>query len=141
MNPFSDIVKIDDRRNLTDSRLITISSPAGGGKSLAINTMILNYLKSGINVLLFSEKETRPLNGLFTLKELNKKNLGSLVMFNMFFENTIKDFNRKITHYLEFLTGSCVIIIDGPMFENVPNYFLYKKHHLMDIGRSRRFFI
>ena len=127
MNPFLDIVKVDNERNLTNSCLITVGSAAGQGKSLVINTMILNYLKSGINVLLFSEKETRSLNGLFTLKELNKKNLGSLIMFNMFFENIIKDFNRKIAHYLEFMIGSTVIIIDGPMFEMIPNSFSYKK--------------
>jgi hypothetical protein len=56
MNPFVDIVKVNKSKTLIDSKLIIVGSQCGGGKTTAIHTMILNYIKSGVNVILFKIK-------------------------------------------------------------------------------------
>lgn len=128
MNPFEDIVKVDKDNNLKDSKLITVDSSVGGGKTVAIHTMILNYIKSGINVILFSETQGRSTRVLFAHFKLNfnKETMGKLITFPLFFEDTIQLFNRTVEHHLEFLAGNTVIVIDGPMFENQQS-FSYKK--------------
>jgi hypothetical protein len=130
MNPFVDIIKVDKNRNLQDSRLITVGSKCGQGKTIAIHTMILNYILSGINVVLFSEVQGRSTRMLFHyLNSLNldKKTIGRFVTFPMIFEDTIEGFNKIVARNLEFMIGTTVLVIDGPMFEMQPNSFSYKR--------------
>jgi hypothetical protein len=130
MNPFVDIVKVDENRNLEDSRLIIVGSKCGEGKTIAIHTMILNYILSGINVILFSETQERSTRMLFNhLDSLNldKKTIGQFVTLPLIFEDTIEGFNRAVAHNLEFMIGATVLIIDGPMFEMQSDSFSYKK--------------
>jgi hypothetical protein len=129
MNPFSDIVKVDKNRNLQDSRLITVGSTCGGGKTTAIHTMILNYIKSGVNVILFSETYEHSTEAHFHHIQMNfkKETMGILVTFPLFLEDTIESFNIAISNRLEFLKGTSVIVIDCPMFNLQNNSFSYKK--------------
>jgi hypothetical protein len=130
MNPFTDIVTVNENRTLVDSRLITVGSASGQGKTIAIHTMILNYILSGVNVILFSEARERCSNVLFNYLNSLKvevKLLGNITMFPLISEDTIQEFNKKIANQLKFANGSSVIIIDGPMFDLRRNSFSYKK--------------
>ena len=111
MNPFSDIVCVESG-NLLHSQFIVVGSSAGQGKSLVLSTMAFNYMKAGVNVILFSENPQRYIGFDINSLKVNKKSLGQLIIHNVFYEDSIQAFNQKIAHHLEFLTGSCVIIID-----------------------------
>lgn len=126
MNPFSDIVRVNESKNIIYPQLITVGSSAGQGKSLVIFTMAINYIKAGVNVILFSEMPQRYKSFDINSLKVNKNQLGRLFICNLFYEDTIQAFNQKIAHHLEFLIGSCVIIIDGPMFD-LNNSFSYTK--------------
>src|SRR3972149_2300164 len=126
MNPFSDIVRVDESKNIIYPQLIGVGSTSGHGKSLVMTTIAFNFIKSVVNVLLFSESSRRFRNTDLVSHEL-EKTLGKLIILDFFYEDTIQSFNQKIAHHLEFLTGSCVIIIDGPMFDLNNNSFSYTK--------------
>lgn len=126
MNLLSNI-KVDKNHNLTEPRLTMISAMAGHGKTLLVRTMIMNYLKSGINVILFCEtNEECTFDNIQKLK-LENQQLGQLIVFNMTFADDIRDFNSLISKELEFMINSCVIIIDRPMFMYNQNSFIYTK--------------
>lgn len=129
MNPFSEIIKVDKKNNLIEPQLITIGASVGGGKTVAINTMVANYVLSGINVILFSETKRHSAEILFKHIDESKANsiIGNLIIFDMFIEDTIQNFNKKIIHCISYTKGSCVIIMDGPFFENQPDAFSYTK--------------
>jgi hypothetical protein len=139
MNPFSDISKIDESQNLPNYRLITIGSKCGDGKTLAIHTIVMNYINSGINVLLFSETQARSTEFLFRnidVKRNENKKLGNLITFNLIFETALESFHKKIIYYAQFMVGGFVIIIDGPMLDFTKESFSYIK-----FGENTRFVI
>jgi hypothetical protein len=130
MNPFVDIVKVDENRKLIGSKLITVSSTCGHGKTSIIYDMILNYIKSGINVVLFSEQREEAREILFRFLDVanwNRDTIGRLIIFPLFFEDSIQKFNKTMNQYLEFSESNTAIIIDGPMFDLQKNSFSYKK--------------
>ncbi len=124
MNPLIDI-KINKQGFLSEPKLIGISAMAGHGKTLIIRTLILDYIKSGINVILFSEtNEEHTFENIKNIKP-KKQFLGTLAVFNMSFADDIKNFNSIILQQLKFMTGNFIIIIDRPMFLYNDNSFIY----------------
>jgi len=129
MNPFLDITISEKNKEINRPSLIGIGSSAGGGKTIALNTMILGYIQSGINVILFSEQYNSYSQSVFRqyLCDNKNDNYGILFIHNVVNgENSIESFHKKLKNGLEFLIGTTVVIIDGPMFEDSLNSFQYK---------------
>lgn len=129
MNPFLDIITPKKGKEINKPGLIGIGSSAGGGKSIALNTMILGYIQSGINVILFSEQHHSYSQSVFRqfICDNRNDNYGILFMHGVVNgENSIESFHKKLKSGLEFLIGTTVVIIDGPMFEDSLNSFQYE---------------
>lgn len=129
MNPFLDITISEKNKEINRPSLIGIGSSAGGGKTIALNTMILGYIQSGINVILFSEQHHSYSQSVFRqyLCDNRNENYGILLIHSVVNgEQSIETFHRKLKNGLEFLIGTTVVIIDGPMFEDSLNSFQYK---------------
>ena len=129
MNPFLDITTPKKDKEINKPSLIGIGSSAGGGKTIALNTIILGYIQSGINVILFSEQHQSYSQSVFRQFLYDNRN----DKYGMFFihgvvngENSIESFHKKLKQGLEFLIGSTVIVIDGPMFVDSLNSFHYE---------------
>lgn len=130
----SKIIDLNSEKAIARPKLITVGSAAGDGKSIAINTMIIEYLKEGISVLLFSETHNRAVDILFPicaeLKNNNKysnKDIGTIIVFPMLFSESIEYFNDKVKDYIDFLNSNkYVIVIDGDMFSATNIAFSYK---------------
>lgn len=127
MNPFLDLTEGYRQNNLQNARLITVGAKVGEGKTSAINTMILNFIEAGVNVIAFNEIGEYISKKLFLnikLKRKTNKKLGNLVICDSYFENNLQSINNRISNYLEFMNGNCVIVIDYPIFSSQKNYFL-----------------
>ena len=126
MNPFSHIGVFDPKNKLFDGgRLITVGATAGQGKSLCINTLILNYIDKGVDVLLFTENTRNSYAGMqqtiedMTFEKSRKFDAGILYMCPVVFENPVEYFINQLNAFIPFhnhYLGSFAIVIDGDMF-------------------------
>lgn len=129
MNPFLDITTSTKNKEINKPRLIGIGSMAGNGKTIALYTMILGYIQSGINVILFSEEYGTYSQSVFLefIRDNRNEKNGIVFMCGVANgENSIEFFHKRLKNGLEFLNGSTVVIIDGPMFEGSINSFYYE---------------
>lgn len=128
MSLFPKIIELDENNKIKDSKLITISSSTGGGKTSLVHTMIYDYIKSGVNVIFFSETYNQSRSILFNLLDclrLPKKTIGNLVITHCLYKEIIENFNNVISYHLKYLIGSTVIIVDGHMFDCQKSSFSY----------------
>ena len=107
--PFARIAGLNIE-STASGKLITIGATPTGGKTIGINSLARFYLKSGVNVFLFTENSSPD----FKFVPENKENRGDLIIFPIVHCSLSVDFLfRAVTHHLNILKGNSVILLDA----------------------------
>jgi len=114
MNPFSLLPEFRNIRTTSyENKLITISSKPAHGKTKSINSLIIKYLKSKVNVLLFTENPKQSLE----LKKFENRDTGLLLICSLGFGKN-ENFVETIIENSIKAKGTFCVIIDGEISTN-----------------------
>lgn len=114
LNPFHyfEEFKLD---KFDGGKLIAVGASAGNGKSVALNSMILNYVSQGINVIIFSENPSICYPVFEMIRGSKDIKIGQLVICPLTHVKDIfqKDLCYILNHYFMKIKGRLAVIIDG----------------------------
>ena len=129
MNPFENFIDSESKKVFLTPKLIGVGAGIGQGKTTLLHTMIYQYLKSGIDVIYFTEEPQHRSIRLMVLglAGLEEKKLGNISVYRMMSNNFIFDFNKKSERHLEFSNNKKVIITDYDFLFLGEKVFSYKK--------------
>lgn len=154
MNPFYqyDFLKSNDS-SFDYGSLIAVLSPAGHGKSLVINSMIVEYIKNNVDVLIFSENKEKVRKLYDTINFLHLKNsyenTGLLFVNGTNFFTEENYFINSLTNFLKtrlYKNRRFVIIFDCAinleMFaKNIPDAIVCTRRVLIEKINQKSSFI
>jgi len=153
LNPFSEYNFLkSDHISFDYGSLITVLSPAGHGKSVVINSMILEYIKNNVDVLIFSENVKSNLRLYDTINFLQLengcKNTGLCILRdsnfyveeNYFIESLIDFLRTRLYKEKRFvIVFDCGISLK--MFDKIPNALVCTRRVLIEkVNQKSSFF-